>query len=175
MSFDIKFTRRGLENAWWHREACWAIHHAFSMPSLVNLISKQAHLVFCYAELQSVKDHLREELIWFQTKAEDFEIKVDEVRRSWCFNRKYLHFRSKPLMNLYIFATVHSLMNYTNLIDSYQDHLPVQHASNIKLFCQKWYWCCDWHRATTESHVQNTPLVCSIGCPCSRWLFRLSL
>ena len=36
MSFDIKFTRQGFENACWHREACRAIQHAFSKPSLVN-------------------------------------------------------------------------------------------------------------------------------------------
>ena len=36
-------------------------------------------------------------------------------------------------MNLKIFATVHSLMHYTNLIDSCQAHLPVQYASNIEL------------------------------------------
>ena len=46
VSFDIKFTRQGFENACWHREACWAIQHAFSKPSLVNLISKDANLVF---------------------------------------------------------------------------------------------------------------------------------
>ena len=46
MSFDIKFTRQGFENACWHREACRAIQHAFSKPSLVNLISKDANLVF---------------------------------------------------------------------------------------------------------------------------------
>ena len=38
VSFDIKFTRQGFENACWHREACRAIQHAFSKPSLVNLI-----------------------------------------------------------------------------------------------------------------------------------------
>ena len=45
----------------------------------------------------------------------------------------YLHFRSNLLMNRWIFATVHSLMNYTNLIDRCQAHLSVQYASNIKL------------------------------------------
>ena len=45
-SFDIKFARQGFENACWHREACRAIQHAFSKPSLVNLISKDANLVF---------------------------------------------------------------------------------------------------------------------------------
>ena len=44
--FEIKFTRQGFENACWHREACRAIQHAFSKPSLVNLISKDANLVF---------------------------------------------------------------------------------------------------------------------------------
>ena len=89
----------------------------------------------------------------------------------WC-NRQYLHFRSNHLMNLKIFETVHSLMNYTHLINSCQAHLPVQYAS--KVICQKWYWCCDWQRATPESHMQNKPLICSIGCPCSSWLFRFS-
>ena len=32
-------------------------------------------------------------------------------------------------MNLKIFATVYSLMNYTTLIDSCQAHLPMQRAS----------------------------------------------
>ena len=41
---------------------------------------------------------------------------------------RYLHFWSQSLMNLQIFATVHSLMNDTNLIDRYQAHLPVQYA-----------------------------------------------
>ena len=48
VSFDIKFTRQGFENACWHREACQAIQHAFSTPSLVNLISKDANLLFYY-------------------------------------------------------------------------------------------------------------------------------
>ena len=46
VSFDIKFTRQAFENACWHHEACRAIQHAFSKPSLVNLISKDANLVF---------------------------------------------------------------------------------------------------------------------------------
>ena len=50
------------------------------------------------------------------------------------------------------------------LIDSCQAHLPVQYASNIELIP----WCCDWQRATLESHMQNKPLVCSIGC---LWIF----
>ena len=40
MSFDIKFTRQGFE------KACRAIQHAFSKPSLVNLISRGTNLVF---------------------------------------------------------------------------------------------------------------------------------
>ena len=40
--------------------------------------------------------------------------------------RLYLHFQSKSLINLMIFATVHSLMNGINVIDSCQAHLPVQ-------------------------------------------------
>ena len=46
-------------------------------------------------------------------------------------------------------------MNYTNLIDSCQAHLPMQYASNIELIRQKWYWCCDWQRSTLESYMQN--------------------
>ena len=46
VSFDIKFTRQGFENACWHREACRASQHAFSKPSLVNLISNYVNLVF---------------------------------------------------------------------------------------------------------------------------------
>ena len=44
----------------------------------------------------------------------------------------YLHFQGRPLMILYNFATVHGLMNGTNLIDSCQTHLPVHIASNIE-------------------------------------------
>ena len=40
---------------------------------------------------------------------------------------------------------------------------------------QKWHWCCDWQRAIPESPMQNKPLVCSIGCPYSHWLFRFTL
>ena len=46
LSFDIQFTRQGFENPCWHCEACRAIYYAFSKPSLVNLISKYANLVF---------------------------------------------------------------------------------------------------------------------------------
>ena len=46
MSFDIKFTRQGFENDCLHREACRAIQHAFSKPSLINLISKDTNLIF---------------------------------------------------------------------------------------------------------------------------------
>ena len=41
------------------------------------------------------------------------------------------------LINLKIFATIHSLMNETNLIDSCQAHLHVQYASNMELIRQK--------------------------------------
>ena len=58
VSFDIKFTRQGFENACWHREACRAIQQAFSKPSLVNLISKDANLVF-YLSVYPVLKTLR--------------------------------------------------------------------------------------------------------------------
>ena len=44
----------------------------------------------------------------------------------------------------FFFATVHSLMNVKNLIDSCQAHLPVQYDLNIELILQKWHLCCDW-------------------------------
>ena len=50
------------------------------------------------------------------------------LRQFFEYIGKYLHFRSNPLMNLQIFASFHSLMNYTHLIDSSQAHLPVQYA-----------------------------------------------
>ena len=40
-------------------------------------------------------------------------------------------------MKHYIFATVHSLMINTNLIDSCQAHFPVQYASNTELIRKK--------------------------------------
>ena len=73
------------------------------------------------------------------------------------------------------FATIQSLMKDINLIASCQAHLPVQYASNIELIHQKGHWCCDWQQATSEWHLQNKPLVYSIGCPCSHWLFRFSV
>ena len=45
-SFDIKFTRFGLENACWiARQASWC-QQAFSKPCQVNLITKDVNLVF---------------------------------------------------------------------------------------------------------------------------------
>ena len=74
------------------------------------------------------------------------------------------------------FAPVQSLMNDTqNLTDNCKAHLSVQFASNFKLICQMWHWCCDWQWATTELHVEKKLLVSSIGCLCSHWLFRLSV
>ena len=52
VAFDIKFTRQGLENTSWHREACQAIQHAFSKPSLVNLKSKDTNLDFYLSAYQ---------------------------------------------------------------------------------------------------------------------------
>ena len=62
-------------------------------------------------------------------------------------------------------------MKDMNHIDSYQAYLPVQYYPNITFIRQKWHWCCVWQRATPGSHVQIKPLVCSIGYPCSSWLF----
>ena len=68
-----------------------------------------------------------------------------DMKNNKLFTCLYLHFQSKPLMNLSLrfFATVHSLMNDINLIDSCQVHLPLQYASYIKFIGQKWHWCCD--------------------------------
>ena len=52
VSFDIKFTRQRFENACWHREAFQAIQKAYSKPSLVNLIWKDANLVFYLSAYQ---------------------------------------------------------------------------------------------------------------------------
>ena len=46
VSFDIKFTKQGLDNFCCLCEVCQAIQRAFSKPSLVNLILKGANLVF---------------------------------------------------------------------------------------------------------------------------------
>ena len=46
MSFDIKFAGQGFEKVCWHGEVCRAIQHTFSKVNLVNLISKDANLVF---------------------------------------------------------------------------------------------------------------------------------
>ena len=45
--FDIKFTSKALRTLveWWGW-ACQAIQHVFSKPTLVNMISKDANLVF---------------------------------------------------------------------------------------------------------------------------------
>ena len=54
VSFDIKFTWQGFENACWHLEACRAIQQAFSKPSQENLISKDTNLVFYLSAYQVV-------------------------------------------------------------------------------------------------------------------------
>ena len=53
-----------------------------------------------------------------------------------------------------------------SLIDSCQAHLP-EHQNSFA--------SCYWQRTTLELHVQNKLLVCSIGFPCSHWLFRFSV
>ena len=66
--FDIKFTMQGFENACWHREACRAIQHAFSKPSLVNFISKDPNLVFylsIYPLLLAIMTYFVLFLCWF--------------------------------------------------------------------------------------------------------------
>ena len=65
----------------------------------------------------------------------------------------YLCFQSKLLMNLLIFATVHSLMKDLNLIHSCQANLPVQYTSNIKLIHHKWHlvlWLTASHTGVTR-------------------------
>ena len=42
-------------------------------------------------------------------------------------------FSKQPFNELKIFATVHSLVNYTILINSCQAHLPVQYALSVEL------------------------------------------
>ena len=81
VSFDIKITRQGFENACWHREACRAIQHAFSKPSLVKLISKDANLVFYLSVYPS--------LITLQTSDYDviFHICVDSASLATSFKK----------------------------------------------------------------------------------------
>ena len=119
--------------------------------------------------------------IWFNIRRHRSEFMYNEsahMSRIWPYNRQYLQFWSNPLM---IFATVHSLMNNTNLIDHCQAHLPAQYASNIALIRQKWYSCCDCQGATQGLHVQNKPLVCSnwlsafkLAVPLFRFTLRLN-
>jgi len=40
------------------------------------------------AELQSVKDQLSDELIRFKSKAEELEVKIEEVRIFTCYSSK---------------------------------------------------------------------------------------
>ena len=46
----------------------------------------------------------------------------------------YLHFQSKRLMNLKIFANIYNPMKQINMIDSCQAHLPMQFASNTEIY-----------------------------------------
>ena len=50
MSFDIKLTKQSFENVYSIGRLCRAIQHAFSKPSLVNLISKGTDLIFSFIE-----------------------------------------------------------------------------------------------------------------------------
>ena len=73
-------------------------------------------------------------------------------------------------MNL--FANVNSIMNDTNMIDSCQAHLLVLRTSNSFARSDT---CIVIDSELHLSHVQNKPLVRSIGCPCSHGLFRFSV
>ena len=68
------------------------------------------------------------------------------------------YIQSKPFIYLKAFATVHSPMKYTKLIDSCQAHMPVQYASKIEFIRHKWHWCCDWQRVTPETSFLFAPL-----------------
>ena len=66
-------------------------------------------------------------------------------------------------------------MNNTNLIDSYQAHLPVQYASNIELIRQKWYWSCDWQRATPSRTYETSLLFTPLAARVQAFLFSFSI
>ena len=55
------------------------------------------------------------------------------------FHQHYIYIFEAIHNESYFFANVHSFMNYTNLTDNCQAHLPVHYASNIKLIRQKWH------------------------------------
>ena len=46
---------------------------------ILDYIFQEVHCPRC-AELQTVKDELREELLLFKAKAEDLEVKIEEVK-----------------------------------------------------------------------------------------------
>ena len=86
MSFDIRFTRKGFENACWHREACRAIQHAFSKPSLVNFISKGANLVFylsVYPLLNTVQTNDYDVIFYFCVDSASFATSFKSATSSW--------------------------------------------------------------------------------------------
>ena len=97
------------------------------------------------------------------------------MNRSYNIHDIILTFLKQSFNELLDFATVHSLVNYTNLVDICLAHLAAKHASNIEIIRQKWYWCCDWQRATPESHMHNNvlfaPLVVRVQAGCSAFPF----
>ena len=64
-------------------------------------------------------------------------VKLFPLYKWWPFTLNIFTFLKQVSNESKSFATVHSLINDTNLIDSCQAHLPVQYALNIKLIHQK--------------------------------------
>ena len=55
-SFDIKVTRLGFENACRIARHALRCQQAFSKPRLINLISKDTHLVFSISKVGAISD-----------------------------------------------------------------------------------------------------------------------
>ena len=54
MSFDVKFTRQGFENACWHREACRAIQRAFKTePGKLDIKRRKPGILFISLSIAS--------------------------------------------------------------------------------------------------------------------------
>ena len=104
MSFDIKFTRLGYENACWIARQASRCQQAFSKSCLVNLISKDTHLLFCQPRVEvtscfvykvmglTFHDRINTQLIYRFELAQVVAWRITKPQRFFRFESRWLLF-----------------------------------------------------------------------------------
>ena len=96
------------------------------LPRIVDCHA--SHLIFFNIAFRTSKMPNKSDISQGKLEVEAIHLMTD--MSNFSFSKQYLN-------ESIDFASVHSLMNYTNLIDSCQAHLPMQYALNIELIRQK--------------------------------------